>query len=466
MTKRSMVRARTAAPPIVGPARGQWPTHGWSRPASPASTRATTAFAGSGRAFPPESWEDWWSLGQSSPAAAEREVLGLPAFSRGKNLIGGIVAQMELVDRHADGTPWPINPILADPWPIMGRAEWISYQIDAVICHGDAMAIPADYDANGYPRQLIPIDPRAVQVYLDEGQVFYDVYSDIGVLTLPRSGVWHVKGLTLRNDGLRGIGVVQQFRTNLNLDVSLQHYAIDQFANAGVPSGIVKINLRNVSQKQADDVKNDWMASFANRVPAVLSQLMDYTPISWSPADMAFLEQRRFALSDIAYILNLDPTDLDTTAGLARTYANREQRSYDRLLTSIGPYLVRFEQAFRFLMPRDHRPVFDRTVVLWADSSTRATVQNTQLLNGSITLNEVRDAEGRPLYDDWANAPFGVPPGTAVSGGVPPAEEPNPPEEDPSAPLNPDTPQRGSSSGGGGPVQVPAHTRQPPRRGG
>ena len=347
----------------------------------------------------------------------------------------------------------------------MSYPEWISYQIDAMIMHGDAIVIPADYDSTGYPRQLVPIDPRAVQVYLDEGGVFYDVYTDIGVLTLPRSQVWHAKGLTLRNDGLRGVGVIQQFRANLGLDVALQSYATNQFGNAGVPSGIVKIHLRTVSQQQADDVKSDWQSSFTNRVPAVLSDLMDFTPISWSPVDMAFLEQRRFALSEIAYVLNLDPTDLDTTAGLARTYANREQRSYDRLLTSIGPYLVRIEKAFRFLMPRDHKPVFDRSVVLWADSSTRATVQNQQLLNGSITLNEVRDAEGRPLYGDWANEPFAVPPQLAPDEGVPPAEEPEAPE-DPAAPaLTPGSQQKRPISTGGS-VQVPAHTRNPPRRGG
>lgn len=441
------------------------PTHGWSRPAPMAMTLSGNG-PGQMSSFPPTTPEDWWSYWASGPYAAEHEVLGLPAFNRGKNIIGGIIAQMDLVDRHSDGTPWPTNPLLADPWPVMGRAEWISYQVDALIMHGDAIAIPADFDPNGYPRQLVPIDPRAVQVYLDEGQVFYDIWTDIGVITLPRSGVWHVKGLTLRNDGLRGIGCIQQFRGNLGLDVALQSYANNQFGNAGVPSGIVKIHLRTISQKQADDVKSDWQSSFTNRVPAVLSDLMDFTPISWSPVDMAFLEQRRFALSEIAYVLNLDPTDLDTTAGLARTYANREQRAYDRLLTSIGPYLVRFEQAYRFILPRDHRPVFDRSVVLWADSATRAQVQAAQLLNGSITLNEVRDAEGRSLYGDWANEPFGQPPQPPPPEGVPPAEEPAPPEEPAAPALTPGSQQhRPISSGGGtGSVQVPAHTRRPPQR--
>jgi hypothetical protein len=229
----------------------------------------------------------------------------------------------------------------------------------------------------------------------------------------------------------------------------------------------VKIHLRNISQQQADDVKSDWQTSFVNRVPAVLSDLMDFTPISWSPVDMAFLEQRRFALSEIAYVLNLDPTDLDTTAGLARTYANREQRAYDRLLTSIGPYLVRIEKAYRFLLPRDHTPTFDRSVVLWADSSTRATVQAAQLANGSITLNEVRSAEGRPLYGEWANEPYAVPPQPPQPEAVPPSNEPLPPEEPAAPALTPGSQQRRPIvTNNNGVVQVPAHTRNPPRRGG
>ena len=99
---------------------------------------------------------------RAASGVGERDVLGLPAFNRGKNLIAGLLAQMPLVDRREDGTPWPPNPVLDDPWPVMGRAEWISYQTDALIITGDAMALPADFDSDGFARQLVPIDPRAV----------------------------------------------------------------------------------------------------------------------------------------------------------------------------------------------------------------------------------------------------------------------------------------------------------------
>lgn len=367
------------------------------------------------------------------------EVLGLPAFNRGKNLIGGLIAQMPLVDRKDDGTPWDTNPICADPWPVMGPAEWMSYQTDAIIMTGDAMALPTDFDSDGYARQLVPIDPRRVIVYVENGMVLYDIYTDEGVVTVPRSMMWHAKGLTLTNDGLRGIGVVRQFALAMGLGAELLRYGLNAYSGNGVPTGVVKVNLRNVSQTQADGVKADWMQSFRDRAPAILSQLMDFTPISWSPLDMAFLESRRFSVSDIAYTLNLDPMDLDTTMGSSNTYHNREQKSYERLLTSVGPYIVRFEQAYRFLVPRGHHPTFDRSIVLWADSLTRAQIQQLQLANGTMVLNEARAMEQRPLYGDWANEPFAVPP--AADAEPPPEELGQPPAPVPSSetPAAPET---------------------------
>ena len=266
--------------------------------------------------------------------------------------------------------------------------------------------------------------------------------------------------------------MVAQFRLALGLSEALIRYGVSAF-NSGVPTGIIKINLRNIKQETADQVKSDWMAMFRDRSPAVLSQLMDFTPISWSPLDAQYLENRRFNIADIAYVLNLDPTDLDATAGSSMTYANREQRSYDRLLTSIGPYLVRFEQACRFLVPRGHHPTFDRSVVLWADSKTRAEVQQIQLATGVMTLNEGRAQEQRPLFGAWADEPWAVPPAAPVppgdttqipgpdNPGVATSAEPTGVAPDPAAPaLNPTN----SNGGVQGVVSVPAHTRRPPAR--
>jgi len=180
-------------------------------------------------------------------------------------------------------------------------------------------------------------------------------------------------------------------------------------------------------------VKSDWMTAFRDRVPAVLSELMDFQPIAWSPEDAQYLEASRFSVAQVAFMFNLDPTDLDTSLGSSLTYANREQRAYERLLTSIGPLLVRLEQAYRFVMPRGHRAQFDRSVVLWSDASTRAAVETAELANGSVTLNEVRRANGRELFGAWADEPFATKPGGA------PAPVPDaPPSQPPALPPAPD----------------------------
>ena len=217
-----------------------------------------------------------------------------------------------------------------------------------------------------------------------------------------RSDVFHAKGLVLTQDALRGIGVVTLHRVGFQTALKMQRYASTTF-DGGVPSGVVKVHLREVGATQAQSIKSDWQTAFADRSPAVLSDLMDFTPISWTPQDTQYLESAKLSVADIACMFNLDPTDLDATYGSSMTYANREQRAYDRLLSSIGPLLVRLEQAFRYILPRGHNAYFDRNVLLWSDASTRAFVQNTQLTDGTITINEVRKANGLPLFPEWAD---------------------------------------------------------------
>lgn len=359
------------------------------------------------------------------PVATPATVLGLPAAWRAVNLIAGIICQLPLQDRQDDGGLWPERSVLTDPWPVMGYAEWVTYQVHALVMLGDAMALPADFDSDGLARQLVPIDPRYVNVRVDDrsGRILYDIYTREGVLTLTRSEVWHAKGLVLTSDGLRGLGVITAMREPLTNALQLQRYGANVFGH-GVPSGIVKIHLREVSEAQATQVKTDWQTAFMDRVPAVLSDLMDFTPIAWSPEDAQYLEAARFSVAEIAMAFNLDPTDLDTSLGSSMTYANREQRAYDRLLTSIGQLLARIEQAYRFVMPRQHRAQFDRSAVLWSDASTRAAVEQTELAIGAVTLNEVRTAAGRERYGAWADQPFGKPP----SAEPPPPPPPPMPE--------------------------------------
>lgn len=374
-----------------------------------------------------------WTGGSEWPTAptvaTPATVLGLPAAWRAANLIAGTVCQLPLVDRADDGTPWPTRPVLDDPWPMMGRSEWLRYQTHAWMMLGDAMAIPADFDTDGLARQLVPIDPRYVMVRVDDqtGRVVYDVWTASGLVTLSRSDVWHAKGLVLTSDGLRGIGVVSAMRGALTNALDLQRYGASVYG-AGVPSGIVKVHLREVAQEQADGIKADWQTAFRDRVPAVLSELMDFTPIAWTPEDAQYLESKRFSVAEIAMAFNLDPTDLDTTLGSSMTYANREQRAYERLLTSIGPILSSFEQAYRFVLPRQHHATFDRSVVLWSDAATRATVDTAELANGSVTLNEVRVRNGRPPYGAWADEPLAKPPGATPAPALPPPLDAPPPE--------------------------------------
>lgn len=349
-----------------------------------------------------ESWPTSVAYG-----ASDGSVLGLPAAGRALHLLTGLVCQLPIGDVNNDDQPWPSRPVLDQPWPMLGTAEWLTYQVQALLMRGDAMAIPADYDAEGYPRQLLPLHPDSVWTDIDPdtGRVRHRVLLADGVEEYGATDLWHARGLTLRGDGLRGIGVVAQYRQALTGIVEQQGYASNVWTGSGVPSGVLTVDLPEIPAAKAAQVKSDWHTSMSNHDVAVLSKMFSFQPIAWTPQDAQFLESRKFSVGEIAFMFNLDPSDLDATMGSSMTYANREQRAYERLLTSLGPILVRFQQAFRFHVPNGHNVRFDVSRLLWADSLTRAQVQEIQLRTGAATLNEIRHDERRPRFGPWADEP-------------------------------------------------------------
>src|SRR5262245_20460686 len=113
MATRSLVRARR---PVVPPGRDRTST---------GHLGASQGFLGGGGGG---AW--YWPGGSQWPtgvpyAATPATVAGLPAAARALNMLSGIICQLPLLSRRADGTFWDTPPVLDDPWPMSGRAEWI-----------------------------------------------------------------------------------------------------------------------------------------------------------------------------------------------------------------------------------------------------------------------------------------------------------------------------------------------------
>lgn len=353
-----------------------------------------------------------WGSSSPVPLVSEGNVLGLPAAWRAINLCANGVAQMTPPRvLAADGvTPLDAPPIVTRPCAAMGAFDFWHSAVAHLNSTGNLVGILADPEpATGWPRQAIPVNSSFVHCYFDAaGFVRYT----IGDLDLSAEEVVHVRLYTIPGDPW-GIGAVTNFRRALGAKLDEQNLSAGTFKQGAVPSGIVKVHRPKVTKDQADEIQEQWITAHSSggRVPAVLSEQFDFTPIAWSPEDAEFLASRQFSVAEIAFMFNLDPTDLAAAMGMsgALTYANTTQREVSRTVNTYGPICRRFGDAWSDLLPGGSFVQFVPEHLMLMTPLERAELQAVELTSGTLTKNEARAALNREPIAEPTPAPAPVP---------------------------------------------------------
>ena len=326
------------------------------------------------------------------PAVTNDSALGLPALWRGINMIANAVATAGPCNVFQGEEEVETPPIIAQPSPEMGAFDFYHSTVAQILVTGNALFIPLDF-VDGMPQQLLPVPDSSWHArYNDAGQVVYQ----IGDMEVPASAVLHIRGFTRVGDPV-GVGVVSAFRRSLGHQLVAQ----DSASQSGIPSGVIKIDVRDLSKEQAELTKSQWMEIFANanagRTPAVLPSNMTFEPISFSPEDQQWIEARHFDVAQAAFMLNLDPSDLGASVGNSMTYANIESRAVDRLVNTYGPIGRRIEEALTTLLPEGHHARLNWERTLRTDSNTRADFLAKMIAAGIYSVEYAQHLERVPL---------------------------------------------------------------------
>lgn len=346
----------------------------------------------------------------------ERTVTGIPAAWRCLTFIANAVASCAPpIEFDSSGVRVaPLSPIVDRPWVMLTAHEYWVQAVSTALLYGNFIGINIDYDpVTGYPRQCMPVHPSDVQMVLINGLPVYGWAGE----AFGWDEVTHVRGFTSPG-ALWGLGVIEAFRSSLGGIVDAAAYGASTFRSAAENSVVIQVDRPELSQDQADNIQDSWIARHGSGVrrPAVIPRSMTITPLAFSPADAQFLENRQLGIAEIAFMFGLDPTDLDASVGGGGsiTYANREQREIERLTHSVGPWLRRFEQAWADLLPGRRQMQFNVDRLLRTDTATRLNSTAVALSNGVFTLDDARSVERLPLYDQpWSQVPFGRPPADA-----------------------------------------------------
>jgi HK97 family phage portal protein len=356
-----------------------------------------------------------WSLGIS-----ENRVRGIIPIAAGVRLLAGICMQMPLVQYRGDQLVDPPAGIVLNPAPQDNGtlASFVDGYVGDVAYYGNHLSILGDLDSTGWPAWLLPVDITRVQVARDDtGGLVYTYDGDTDT-ALGSSEVLHV-AIDRRSGFLSGSGLFPFMSPSLGAIIAGEEYAGRYFDESAIPTGVITDNRPDLTQDQADKLKEAWLRTVGGRrrVPIVLPATTTFTPLV-SDADKAQLvEARQWNAQLAAMALGIPPFLLGVATD-PHTYTNSENEIGRLINTTIMRLIRPLEQSFSLqCIPRGNVARFNTAELLRPETKDRATTASGLYTAGVITLPEARTFAGWP----------------AEGGPTHPPAEPGPPaiESDP-----------------------------------
>ena len=328
----------------------------------------------------------------SGVQVTEETALKLSAVSSSIMLIADTISTLPLDQFiREDGQRRPFRP--RDRWvdvPSLTLPRTTFYQqvVISLLLDGNAF-VRITRDERAVIEDLTVLNPTLVDV-VDDGYRFN------GQTFLRKMDVLHLTEMLLPGEK-RGTSRIKQAKDSLGLGLALEEYAGRFFGN-GAYAGVVLEVPYELTKEQADEVQSSWEAKHRglgrSHRPAVLMNGMKATQMTVNPADSQMLEQRRFAVEEVARIFRVPPFMLGVTTPGSVSYSSVEQQMLYFTQHTIQPRVQALEDAFHKLLTNERSFIkFNLNSLVRADLSTRTQAYSTALLAGYMSVNEVRSLE-------------------------------------------------------------------------
>jgi len=285
----------------------------------------------------------------------------------------------------------------ANDWTSAGELR-AALTRDALL-HGNGFAFANR--VNGRVIEFIRLDPRSVTIRYDEasGEPSYVLrdkrnrervfaFADMLHITPPLN----VSPITAGKDAI-GVAAI------------LERHAATFFKSGARPSGIISNEKPSGSEagaKTVTGILKQWRAWMTNASgdPLILDAGWKYDAPTMTSTDAQFIENRRFAIEEIARLFRVPPPMLfDLTRA---TWSNSEEMGQQFLTLTLRPWLDAWEWAYArcLLSPEErangHYVEFVIDDLLSANAATRATTYAQYRAMGALTANEVRSGLNLP----------------------------------------------------------------------
>lgn len=314
----------------------------------------------------------------------------------------------ERLDRGKRRAPeHPLYELLHDmPNPDMTAMQWREAQAAHILLWGNSYTYVVR-DTRGVIRELWPLAPDQTTVERDarSRQLFYRTQSPWSDerLTLRHDQVMHVAGLG--TNGIYGYSPIAHHRQAIGLGLAAEEFGARFFGQGTNTGGVMefqgtlseqvyeKLKKRIAEQYQGLGKSHQWM---------ILDNGAKANRLTIPPDEAQFIETRKFSVTEIARIFRVPPHKI---GDLERaTFSNIEEQAIDYVVSTLRPWLVRYEQAmWKSLVPREERrQIFVEHAVdglLRGNTSQRYAAYAQGRQWGWLSANDILELENRNPID-------------------------------------------------------------------
>ena len=300
-----------------------------------------------------------------------------------------------------DGQRFPFRP--KDSWvekpsTEMSRTTFWKQVLVSLLLDGNAFVMITR--SGNEIVDLTPLNPKTVRIERRDGRKVYLINNST---VLEQDRILHVTEMLMPGE-LRGVSRIEQSKESLGLGLALEEYAAQFFGNGAYAGGVLEFPDK-LSPEQRKEIRDTWNQMHqgprrAHRV-GMLWGGGKFNPLTVDPTNSQLVDQRKFAVEEIARIFRVPPFMLGVSENAAMAFASIEQQQLFFRQHTIQPYVEMLEDHFQALLSNPSSFIkFNMSSIVRADLATRYAAYNTALLGGFMSVNDVRALEDQGPVED------------------------------------------------------------------
>jgi HK97 family phage portal protein len=242
--------------------------------------------------------------------------------------------------------------------------------------------------------QLIPRHPdRITPFWAPDGTIAYSYQDTEGPRrTIMAFEMLHIR--TLSDDGLLGESPIKLQKESLGLLMATEEHGARLFSQGTQVAGVLE-HPGKLSDEAAKRLRESWEARYSGMASvgktAILEEGMKFTKLGMTAEDSQFLQTRQYQLEEIARIFRI-PLVLLQHGDKTSTYASAEQFFLSFVVDTLGPWLIRWEQAIGHALLDDSPGLYVEHLIdsrMRADTGSRYASYSIGRQWGWLSVNDI-----------------------------------------------------------------------------